>query len=97
MNLTTALWMSTDIAMQHCEVIRWWHKESIRRMRSQEQRRNTIKSTSGSLLHAREAEEAQGIALGPTSWRSTGNHVGAHSFAFDGNLAVRTGIGAALV
>jgi hypothetical protein len=36
---------------------------------SHEQRPNTVKSASGSPLHAREVE-AQGVALGPTPWRS---------------------------
>ena len=53
---------------------------------------------SGSLLCAREVEEAQGVALGPTPWRSmAGTRVQAHGFAFDGNSAVCTGVGAALV
>jgi len=45
-------------------------------------------STSGSLLHVREVEDAQALVLGPTSWRSmAGTRVRAHGFAFDGNFS----------
>ena len=42
-------------------------------------------------------EEAQGLALGPTPQRSMAvTRVRAHGFAFDGNSAVCTGVGATL-
>jgi len=85
-NLATALRMSIDIAMRHCEVTCWWCKD----FRWLKIHLRLALACEGGERHENGAEEPQGLAMRPTPWRPmAGTRVRAHAFAFDGRGPVR--------